>query len=174
MNVRRPKGLISLAAVVLGAGVVALVAWALLLPPRIVAADPPPLGSRGGASTMQPADRAAAEPLTLAALQRVCAAYRHQPLFDPTPEPAQNTVRPPARRALPPLRLMGIAFESGRSLAIIQLPTGGVEIRGAGETFEVAGRTVTVGAIGSERVLIEYGGKKITLVKPMETGAGAR
>ena len=85
----------------------------------------------------------------------------------PAEQEVSNPSPPPiAPSALPSLTLVGTI---GDSLAMLQTPGGAVELKGVGET--IAGTTVV--SIRPARVELQFNGRTVVLVKPVEPPAGA-
>ncbi len=173
MNIRQRKRLLSLSAVAMGCAACATVVLGLVLPMHVEAeVDAPPAAAdpRLGTGDANAASKSPATETTRpsrSTLKQLCSMDLHRPLYDPLPPPEpkpQKTEAPPSS----PLkaRLVGIAIEHERSMALFQMPDGSIEVCGAGESFEQDGRPVKVTHIAMNAVNIEYANKTHQLQMP--------
>ncbi|HBV64125.1 MAG TPA: hypothetical protein DEF45_14010 [Rhodopirellula sp.] len=91
------------------------------------------------------------------------------PLYDPEPAPVSPPKPKPPVVNLPKtvpkleLSLVGTIIESNNSLAIIADANGGFDIKGVGETLELAPDGIVIRSIQSEQVILNHQGKATTL-----------
>jgi len=155
MNLRRAKlGLWLLAALFIAVAVAAVVAavWLPYDQPILQATDRiPKLPTKTSEHPTAPA---------LPQFAKLWDKELRPPLFDPPPEPGATAVAPETRqKPRPDIRLIGIAVEEGRSLAMLLGPDGKVEFLAIEETFH----GVTVRSITLDGVLLDYEGDEYIL-----------
>ena len=86
-----------------------------------------------------------------------------RPLVDPPPaKPAEEQAMAP-KRPPPNVRLLGIAVESGHSLAMFATPQGTVELKGIGDTLGETPNGPQVASIEDQKVVLRYLGETITV-----------
>lgn len=139
----------------------------------------PPMRVTQTASERSADDEAQAtqsDALDEAALRRVARLDLRQPLFDePKPDQAAQAQPEPEPTPTIHLQLIGTAHEPGRSVAMVQLSDGSVELCEAGERFEHSGVEVRVTAVQRRAATVEVGGRAIRLEIPEQDGsAGGR
>ena len=91
------------------------------------------------------------------------------PLYDPEPPPVSPTKPKPPAVDIPKTgprldwSLIGTIIETNNSLAIIADANGGFDVKGVGETLELAPDGIVITSIQAEQVVLNHQGKTTTL-----------
>jgi hypothetical protein len=161
VNVRQVNSMLWATAVVMAAGAIGVLAWAVWSP---VAVEGRVGSSRGAAPASAPVSGESIGPL--AAFEPVWKLDLRKPLdgliVATGARPAAATL--PVNQG-PPITLVGTI---GDSVALVRLADGRVEVKAVGES--AAG--VRIVAVRPAQVDVEFGGQVLTLKKPKEPGGG--
>lgn len=170
MNPRQKKRVIYLTGACVALGAVGVLAAGFMSPVTVA-----PKGSivKSG-STRGPGGEGVGEGVvskedgrSLAWLREVCSIELRRPLFDPPPPPPppKDQQRTVSSRPMT-VRLVGMVYEPGHSMAVFQKPDGTRELCAEGESIDDAGGQVTVKKVEMEKVIVEYGGQSHELIPP--------
>lgn len=159
VNLRTRKRLLWLAALVMGAGALAVVVAGLSIPIAVDAAAAP----RPHAPESAPVpDEGRPGQLTLAELEELSGTDLRRPLYD---APSSQSAGDPAAAA--PVKLVGMVNEPGHSMVILQKADGSMATCAQGETLDDAPGPVTVVEIGARKVTIRCRGNVYELPVPV-------
>ena len=163
MTTRQTRLLIRAASATLLIGAIAALAWAFTRPPTALDYRTAP------AARAKPSSA----PLASPALDELAAVWDRRlqgPLVDAVAAMPREEVLPDAVPEEPAeqagMALVGTMREEGRSVAIFLNPTGGVELKQAGETIELPAGSMRIERIESGEVTLTGAGESLTLRLP--------
>lgn len=162
MTVRATRQLLNALAAVCAVSVVGVAFWAIQ--PAAVA-EPEPLKLRTASHSSSAEKRTK---VTSASLLAAASAPLRRPLIDPKPSttqtrPKPSQTRPVTRTVNPRLTLVATVIEAGRNVAIISDARGRTDLKGVGEKLQLLPSGATIQEIKSDRVTIEFQGRRIPL-----------
>ena len=131
-----------------------VLAAAIFLPPATIEPERAPVNVQSKSKAAAPSDEITFDYERLASLRL------QRPLFDPPPK----VVEPPPPPPVDPPQLTVLATFTGASpQAMLQDGTGATYIKNQGDEFELDGEPVTIAAISSNKVQVEFKGKSFDL-----------
>lgn len=154
MDDRRANQLLWLFTALAGSGEILIVLWAIRAPVTAETPVPP----RGGAADARTGPGTPELP-SLEEFEAVWDVRLRQPLFEPPPKPAPPVAGAGTAAPAIGIRLAGTVLESGRSIAVLLMPGGKLEIRRVGDR---AG-DVEILAIEADRIVVRQKGRDVTL-----------
>ncbi len=176
MSTRQHKRLISTAAVIVACAAIATVLLGVAVPPQVTAEmlQVEPVTSPAVDANEPSIDKSLANKNRpdRERLRQLASIQLRQRLFDPPPPPPPPPPQANVAQPAPPppsslkIRLVGTAVEEGKSVALLHMPDGTINVCLLNESLKYEEQQVTVTHVDSRNVKLEYAGRTHELKLP--------